>query len=82
MHGNAPSSASCPGSETERNHDRQQQREVKVLCSVQTQWGVLQPETPETLLFHSVAAAAETFQQPQASWSEGNKSRSLLYMLP
>lgn len=33
-----------------------------MLCSVQTQWGVLQPETPETLLFHSVAAAAETFQ--------------------
>lgn len=74
MHGNAPSGASRLESETERNRDRQQQREVasKVLCSVQAQWGVLQPGTPETLLFHSIAAAAETFQLRQASWSEGN----------
>lgn len=73
MHPNALGAcqgASWRESEIERNHDRQPQREVarKVLCSVQTQWVEFQPETLEILLFHSAAAAAETFQQPQASW--------------
>lgn len=52
---------------TEQNRNRQQQeRSSKVLCSVKTHRSELQPATLETLLFHLLAVAAETFKLPQA----------------
>lgn len=67
IHQDVLSGVSCLETGTEQNRTRQQQeRSSKVLFSVKTHRSELQPATLETLLFHSLAVAAETFKLPQA----------------